>query len=58
MGRKKIKKLLKKRLLSVTIKKNTYDSLENLLIKNKSKLVNELLVKYFDIENKMESKSA
>ena len=49
MGRTKIKTELKKQNLSVTISSETALKLEELQIKNKSKLINWLLKEHFGI---------
>jgi hypothetical protein len=49
MGRKKIEPDKKKDKLSITISKENYTHFEDLNIKNKSKLIEELLNKHFNI---------
>jgi hypothetical protein len=52
MGRLKIKEELKKDKLSVTISKDNFLKFEEFEIKNKSKLINWLLLEHFDITPK------
>ena len=47
MGRHKIKKSLRKHTISASINIENYKRFDELGIKNKSKLVNELLMKHF-----------
>ena len=56
MGRKKIENELKKQQLSITVSDETYREFKKEKIKNKSKLVNELLVEFFEIGNDVDNK--
>ena len=50
MGRKKISKRLKKDRLSITITKENFDKFKEYNLKNKSKIIEGLLTKYFEKE--------
>jgi hypothetical protein len=55
MGRKKIEKKLKKQKTSINIAEETNRDFWELKIKNKSKLVNELLREFFEVGESAEN---